>query len=185
MIKIADFAQKLKSPKAIMPLAALIIVLLLSLIWSGSQEKADIKGAEQLWQTAENIRKAFRLKPNYWGLNTALVLKDKLGADMPHKDGKLYNAWGKEVFVGAQNGDTVMPGQKDFYIIYDNLSKDECVLAISFMPDNQQSLGLLGLVVESALKTEFVWGGENALPIDKKAATQACGDNSKVLWHFE
>ncbi len=186
MNQLLEILRKINKKTAVATGTALLAVLLLIGFYGCRREnKIYQAAAAEVWQNAETIRAFYRSKPNYWGLNGATAIKNNLTVSWKKQKGKLYNLLNKEVFIGNSAGETVMPGGKDFNIIYSDLSREECREIAAYHPSEQQSLGLRGMIIESALTTEFDWRGKNKLPVSQDAADQACGKTSRIIWNFE
>ena len=145
------------------------------------------KAAEQVPQLAADIRQKFQMRSDYRGLNTQEVLNLKAApAEMLAGNG-LMNALELPVLVGSgAEGTTLMPGARNFDIIYTGLDKSECagVAAYNIGEKNRLGLNYITLITEDFEKT-YSWGGENALPISPAEAKKACGRQNILIFGYE
>ena len=143
--------------------------------------------ARQTAELADNIRRHYSQKPGYWGLNTASVLKDGIAPQGMTTEGKLLNALGLPVSVGAGfEGGIIMPGIRSFDIAFAGLSAAECRELAVYSFSDRQNLGLISVSIKNNSRTEtFSWGGENPLPVNPDRAKALCRKGGGVLWRFE
>lgn len=164
-------------------------VLVFAFIWHiAMAPNTKIAEAQQnMFALTENIRNFYKKRPDYWGLSTQSALKNGLIPQMMLKDSKIYSAVGQNILIGSDEaGSVVMPGMRSFYIIYDGVSKKDCVDMVSYPISEQNKLGLLGIIIKNNKEeVVFQWGGENSLPIKKDKATKICRNKSIILWNFE
>lgn len=165
-------------------ITAAIIIMLAWIIRPNPQIEQT---ANQLAQTANNIRLYYQTKPGYWGLSNEIVIRNNLEANGMLIDGKLQNAFGKPVIIGQDtDGSVVMPGTRNFVITFPNLNKSECTTMAAFRLNERDSLSLLQMVIiKENQRYEFNWGGQNPLPITKTEAAKYCGRTNTVAWSFE
>lgn len=164
-------------------------VLVFAFIWHiAMAPNTKIAEAQQnMFALTENIRNFYKKRPDYWGLSTQSALKNGLFPQMMLKESKIYSAVGQNILIGSDEaGSVVMPGMRSFYIIYDGVSKKDCVDMVSYPISEQNKLGLLGVIIKNNKEeVVFQWGGENSLPIKKDKATKICRNKSIILWNFE
>ena len=142
---------------------------------------------QELSVLVKNIRNHYKVRPDYWGLNTSNAIKNNLvPVDMQHDD-KIISAIGREIILGQDvNGNMVMPGQRNFMITIPNLSKAACIEMISRPFSQEEHLGLLKVSLLAADNLqEFEWGGKLSLPIEKKTAKEFCKNQNTISWIFE
>lgn len=141
----------------------------------------------ELFSYAELARKAFKNKPDYWGLDSKLLIEKNL--INKSKEGKIINSFGKEVTIGNDfEGYKIMPGSKTFDVAYLGLDHKACVDLITYELQDKQKLSLISVKIRAEGKTtEFGWGGENKLPISTNSAKKVCNieGNVDILWTFE
>ena len=145
------------------------------------------KAAEQVPQLAASIRQKFQMRSDYRGLNTQEVLKLKAAPTEMFAGNGLMNALGLPILVGSgAEGTTLMPGARNFDIIYTGLDKSECagVAAYNIGEKNRLGLNYVTLITEDFEKT-YSWGGENALPISPAEAKKACGRQNILIFGYE
>lgn len=159
--------------------AAAVLFILFNAI-----NKPAVEAAGQVSLLTENVRKFYQNRPDGWGISSESAVKNKIVPKAMMKDGKIVNALGKEVLLGAdENGNMVMPGMRSFAVVYKGLSYRECVIAAEKSLTENMPLVLNDLVVRHKDKsTEFIWGGENALPVSASAAKKACGKQNMLIW---
>ena len=164
---------------------ALAIVLLISLIFMCytllHNPYKEIH--EQIFRTAENIRKYYADRPGYWKLSTQTAIDDRLVAGnlAKHKEFEL------KIGIG-ENGETAMPSDSAFDIVLSGLNKASCIGLSESKISNTGQLALQKItIINEGGNTEFTWGDENhPLPIAKYSVRNTCGptDNT-VLWTFQ
>lgn len=165
----------------------LLLVLVIIMLLQPGQKKHFQTAHQELTELAGNIREHYKVRPDYWGLDTASALKNKLvPVSMLHHD-KVISAIGREVILGQDaDGNMVMPGQRNFMITIPNLSKTACVAMLSHPFKKEEHLGLLKIMLAVSDKTEtFEWGGSNPLPITPKTAEDFCKNKNNISWIFE
>lgn len=158
---------------------AAVLFILFNLI-----NKPAVEAAGQVSLLTENVRKFYQNRPDGWGISSESAVKNNIVPKAMLKDGKIINALGKEVLLGAdENGNMVMPGMRSFAVVYKGLSYRECIIAAEKSLTENVQLVLNDLIVRHKDKsTEFIWGGENALPISASAAKKACGKQNTLIW---
>lgn len=137
---------------------------------------------EQIFNTAENIRKYYSDRPGYWKLSTQSAIDDRLVAD------ELLSQNDFELKIGiGENGDMVMPSDADFDITLKKLNKSSCIGLVEAPTSKAEQLGLQKItVINKEGVTEFTWGDEDhPLPVAKYRARKTCKpvDNT-VIWTF-
>ena len=122
---------------------ALLIVWGISVLLFSEKYIGTDKAAAEVQQLAENIRRFYQNRPDFWGLNTQAVLDKQIAPRAMSKSGRLMNFFGKEVVVGSGiEGMMLMPGSRNFDIVYKNLNKQECVEMASFRFEEKFWLGV-------------------------------------------
>lgn len=168
--------------------AGVLLLFLVTLMLLQPGQKKHFQTAHQeLTELAGNIREHYKVRPDYWGLDTTSALKNKLVPAAMLHHGKIISAIGREVILGQDaEGSMVMPGQRNFTITIPNLSKTACVAMLSHPFKKEEHLGLLKIMLEASDNTEmFEWGGTNSLPITKKTAEDFCKNKNNISWTFE
>ncbi|MBO5442938.1 MAG: hypothetical protein J6A33_04035 [Alphaproteobacteria bacterium] len=167
--------------------AGLLFLIIGGIVWVSRPNPKIILAAKEVMSVAEEIRKFYRNRPGYWGLNTESVLKNNLLPASFIQNGKTVNALGKNILIGqGAEGNLVMPGARSFDIVFADLDKKECEQLAEFQFTENQSLGLLSItIINNGQQTEFSWGGENKLPITAENARRYCGKQTSLLWTFE
>lgn len=163
--------------------AVLFVVLLIS--FPDVDKNAKLT-ANQLISLADNIRNHYKIKPNYWGLNTAYALENNIIPASMLRNGKIINELGQPVLIGfGKNGDTVMPGVRGFDIIFENVNKKACMLLMSHSFDNEQKLALNNITLLNSQEVAFSWSGEYVFPLSLLEARKMCENKNKIIWSFE
>ena len=167
-------------------LALLVLIVLINLLMDTANKKIVLAQNDMII-LAENIRKQYTKKPDYWGLSTQSIIQNGIVPKSMLRNDKLFSSIAKETLVGADvDGNMVMPGTRSFYIIYKGLSQKNCVDMASYPMSEQNKLGLLSVtIVNEQNEVVFQWGGEYSLPIDKASAAKICRNNNIILWNFE
>lgn len=167
--------------------AGLLFLIIGGIVWVSRPNPKITLAAKEVMSVAEEIRKFYRNRPGYWGLNTESVLKNNLLPASFIQNGKPVNALGKNILIGqGAEGNLVMPGARSFDIVFADLDKKECEQLAEFQFTENQSLGLLSItIINNGQQTEFSWGGENKLPITTENARRYCGKQTSLLWTFE
>ena len=104
------------------------------------------------------------------------------------KNGKLVGFFDNPVLVG--NGPyamVLMPGARNFDIIYKDLDKKQCVAVATSKLKQDIWLGVVGVsIVNKDKQQRFDWDNkEYSLPIKTEQAKKICSTGSMVIWHFE
>ena len=163
-----------------------VSVLTLILLLSGKQTHFNT-AHQELSVLADNVRNYYKIRPDYWGLDTANAVKNHLIPEEMLHNGKVISAIGREIVLGQDaEGNMVMPGMRYFALSMHNLSKSACVAMISQPFSQEDHWGLLRIVLVTPDKTQiFEWGGNPNLPVSKKDAKQFCQNKNIVSWIFE
>lgn len=192
MIKKAQMTELWKKivaiDKLIWAMIMVAFVVLAALIyWTSRPNQKIVVAANQVVSLAEEIRKHYHNRPDYWRLNTEMVIKENIvPQDMRFGD-KIKNALDDNVLVGIDfDGAMIMPGSRSFVIVYKNLSKKDCMILASYVYSEEQNLGLLSITIKNSdSESKFTWGGENKLPVSDNSAKAYCDKNSELSWEFE
>lgn len=88
-----------------------------------SPNKKVEEAALQVEEIARLVRQNYASRVDYWGLSTQSAIDNNMLTNLSYDDGKLINALGKPVKIGSgENGDTVMPGERSFDVVYSGLN---------------------------------------------------------------
>lgn len=154
-----------------------------------SQEVSGVKeAAAQVEQLAVNIRRHYQNRPDYWGLGTQTVIDKKIAPRQMLQNGHLVGFMGNPVLVGlGADGTILMPGSRNFDIIYKDLSAKQCVALASYKFEQKFWLGVTGITIINAKQTQdFSWDSEAyKLPVIKSLAKEFCHGNATIIWHFD
>ena len=135
---------------------------------------------------AGNIRRLYQNRPDYWGLNTHMVLDKKIYPNKMGENGKLISVLGNEILVGdGVSGNVLMPGSRNFDITYLGLTKKQCIQLVSYKFDQSFWLMVMGLTLAyKDTQQMFTWDDpEYKLPVSKANAKKFCKDGSAIVWH--
>ncbi|MDR1693600.1 MAG: hypothetical protein LBR70_00180 [Lactobacillaceae bacterium] len=169
-------------------IAAAVSVFIIAIVILGiflmKPNKSSLAKLE-LENLVSSIRNSYKNSPGYWGLDTKYVINNGLARDAA--DGKIVNIYGKTTLAGYDfAATTLMPGSKTFDIIYEGLTKEECISLSSIELSDEQKLSLISVFIKSGdIVSEFGWGEENKLPISVNIAKRFCKNNNDILWRFE
>ena len=163
-----------------------IVALCAVLFFCFSSSDSNVYAAQkQLLTLTDNIRNAYRNKPDAWGLNTFSAIKNNIVPQNMLKDGQIINALAKEILIGADvNGNTVMPGSRNFDIIYKNLNYDECVALAQFDFDEKNLLGVASVSIINKNIYLFDWTENNSLPLSKDICQKSCSEKNDIIWYM-
>lgn len=177
------FADLMKNKKGYgIIIAAVVLCLVLLFFFYSSDDKIKM-AQDEVMILSENIRKAYRTKPDAWGLNSFSAVKNNIVPQNMVKNGQIINALGKETLIGADlSGNTVMPGSRNFAIIYKNLSYDECVDMAQFDFDEKNLLGVAAISIVNKNSYLFDWTQNNSLPLSKDICQKSCSEKNDIIW---
>ena len=176
-------AKKIKY--AFVTVFVLVIILIIAMLTSGPS-KRFVNAINQMIDLSENIRSYYQNRPGYWGLNTNIVINNKIAPAGMIADGKLSSQF-DEVLVGfGIDGEIIMPGAKTFDIVYKGLNRIDCINMVGYKFKDEQYLGMVGIkVLNPEGETNFAWGTVNNIPVSKSQANKICSKENIVMWSFE
>lgn len=170
-------------------IACCLLLLCLStfFVWPKS-DKIYIGAAQELSDLIANIRKHFQHRPDFWGLNTQMVLDKKLCPHTMLQNGVLLSALGNQVLIGrGKEAEIIMPAAKSFDVVYKNLTKKQCegLLLAEYNP--KFWLGVNGLsIITKQKETKFSWtDDERRLPPNTTSVKEFCDNSATIIWHNE
>ncbi len=170
-------------------LIAVMVAVVGFIVWGYITPGKKIEeAARQIEEIAREVRQSFVNQIDYWGLSTKNAVAKNILTILSYDDNKLINALGKPVQIGSgENGGIVMPGERSFDVVYDDLSMGECVALATYHFERPEELGLLQItIINEDGSQSFSWGEENyKLPISRQEAKRFCRNVSKVLWTLE
>ena len=136
----------------------------------------------QIFEIAHKVNNYYREKPNYWKLSTESAEQDNLLGTI-RKD---YAKYDFSIGKGAE-GDVVLPNDVSFDIALKHLSKSACISLSEYKIEEKQRLSLLKIAIVTKDKTtEFSWGEDPKLPVEKYAARNVCGAaENTLIWTFQ
>lgn len=183
-------AELKKYNKVIGAAAGIILLGWVILVFIFSQQDSGVKeAASEIEQLAANIRRYYQNRPDYWGLNTQMVLDKNISPNRMRIHNVLTGYFENSVLVGnGINGEMLMPGSRNFDIVYKGLNKNQCIGLASFRFDQKFWLGVTGvsIVNNKGQQQLFSWNDEiNQLPVQKAQAKALCGKENTIIWHCE
>lgn len=187
---IKRFWEAVRKSKLIIILSCMIVVIvLMMMIMLKQRDIGAYEAGLQIEQLANMVRGHYKMRPDYWGLNTNEVIKNKLyPEDMTINGDKLLGYFGNPVEIGMDtNGLTIMPTVREFSITYRDLTKAQCTALASDRFRRSFWLGIkeIGITNNNSSYT-FGWDDkESVLPLDKRKAADLCSNGSNVLFRFE
>lgn len=188
-IQIRELQKKIVAiDKLVWVITVMIVVALATLIyWTTRPNQQIVVAANQVVSLAEEVRRHYHNRPDYWRLNSDMAIKENVVPQAMRSDNKIKNALNGEVLIGTGfDGAMIMPGTRSFEIIYKNLTKKDCEALAVYAYNAEQNLGLLSVMIRNGNEeSTFTWGGENKLPISENKAKSCCGKNSELSWEFE
>lgn len=176
---------------AILGLGLIIVVLLLILIFAGRQKNIGaIEAGRQIVALTDNIRNHYKARPDFWGLCTDYIIKERFfPSGMKIVGNNLIGYFDNPVKVGAdENGTPVMPTAKNFVISYQGLNQNQCIALASQNYEQKFWLSVASLVIKNNDGSKkFEWGNQEfGLPLTKKTAKRFCSKNNNlVTFSFE
>lgn len=191
LIKLAKrLWNRVKKGKFILILVCIVVVMVLMILLVLKQRNIGAREAGiQIEQLADSIRNRYKSRPDYWGLSTTEVIKNKTYPDdMAVVNGILLGYFGNSVEVGMDfYGTPVMPTMRDFIITYRNLTKEQCSALASDRFRRSFWLGIKNVAIVTSNSVHyFGWDRrESGLPIDKNKANELCANGGSVSFKFE
>lgn len=167
--------------KIIIPL---FIILFGYFACSYNQRKINLN-IDNIFNIANDIRLSYSDKPDYWGLSTDFVIKNKLIDSKFINKNRIYLDKDKEIFVGyGINSSPVLPLQKSFDIVLKNLNKAECISYLEVNITQQNQVNLSKISVINSNQYIFNWGDKTySLPVEKYTGKDVCSDeNNAIIW---
>ena len=166
----------------------IILISVLGGIWFKSPSVHAQKAAQEVFLLADKIRDFYRIKPNYWGLDTSFALENNIFPSDMVQDETAQNALGSSVLVGSGfTGEALYPGSQGFDIVYTELGRVPCIFLLSYPFSKEQTLSLsqISLLNDLGDNITFTWGGDFPLMPDAQTAKKFCSKSNSILWHFE
>jgi len=151
-------------------------------------QRAVLTDVSQIFSLSDEIRTYYVDKPDYWGLDTASLIKNHIIPRRHVHKKKIILSSGKQILVGnGINAEPVMPMAQTFDIVLPNLNKAQCISYAEAPLNNENSLKLYSLeIVNSAGSYLFEWGGKRSLPISKYSTKDLCLDrNNTLIWSIK
>ena len=171
--------------------AVIVFALALSLlaIVRGQQNVGAFEAGNQVIALAKNICDTYKMRPDFWGLSTQEVIRQKLyPASMRVEGDKLKGYFANNVEIGAnEDGVAVMPSMRSFVIAYNDLNKKQCIALASHQFEHDFWLSVSELVIKNNKSEQiFSWSNEEfALPAKRNNVVDVCDDVNKVIFRFE
>ena len=169
----------------------LVIVALLFVLLIDEQKDVGAKEAgTELSTLAQNIRRYYKIRPDFWGLSTQEVVKKNIyPSAMVTESENLYGYFGTLTTIGAdENGTPIMPTGRQFAVAYHNLTKPQCIGLGAYKFAQEFWLGVKKVSVITEKQTyDFDWGNNDfKLPLEKSQLKGACAPrNNTLVFYFE
>lgn len=137
---------------------------------------------DRIFEIANKVNNYYREKPNYWKLSTDTAATDNLIGDIKNK----YPEYDFSIGQGI-TGEISMPSDVSFDIALKHLSKSACISLSEYKIPEEKRLPLVKIAILADGKTtEFSWGAEPKLPVEKYAARNICSaKENTVVWTFQ
>lgn len=138
---------------------------------------------DDIFNISDDIRSFFADKPDYWGLDTDFVIKNKIISPAFIKQNRLLLRHGTEIKIGnGKDAETVMPSSQSFDVVMLNLTRKQCISYAEAVLTDAQLLKLdkIDIINQNAIYS-FEWGGDKKLPIAINAAHDICLDGFNTL----
>ena len=183
LLSLLSFLSKNKN-LAIKILIPLLIFLLGYYSCSHSQRIVH-KDIQDIFVISDEIRAFYSDKPDYWGLNTDFVIKNKVVSSDFIRRNNLLSSNGTALQIGkGDSAETIMPSTDTFDVILKNLTKAQCISYTEAKLSAEQLLKIENIsIVNSKGSFTFEWGGKYKLPISDYATKDICQDKSNtIIW---
>lgn len=177
-------AQKSNIIKILIP----FLIIITGYYACSSSHKTTSADLHDIFAISDDIRSSYADKPDYWGLSTESVIKNKVISSTFIRQNKLILSHGMEIQIGnGEQAEIVMPSSQNFDIILKNLTKAQCISYAESSLTEEQLLKLEKIDIINQLGSySFEWGGERRLPIQKYITNDLCIDGSNTLiWTFK
>lgn len=166
----------------------LFIFIIGVLFFTNSQSRAN-KTIADVFHISDNIRQFYIGKPNFWGLNTQTVVKEKIIDSKYIVNDKIITAKGLAILVGKGfNADTLMFLDNTFDIVINDLDKSNCISLLEADIAKENVVRLREILLKNTNGIfSFRWGDDKySLPVKKYIAKDICSDvNNSLLWSVE
>ena len=150
--KILIFSKDNKN-NILIVIGAIVCALIVTLFVPTSGIDAS-KEAQQLQSLSSNIRKHYRNRPDYWGLDAKAAINMQIVPLDMLKDHQITSIWNTPILIGAApEGNILMPGSRSFDVIYKHLDKKQCV--VYFMNMNKEQTRARFIKIKGLDKTKF------------------------------
>ena len=187
-VAILSFINNL-SLEAICKISIVLFILIIgSLFFTNSQSRAN-RIITDVFYISDNIRQSYIEKPNFWGLNTQKVVKEKIIDSKYIVNDKIITNNGLSILIGRGfQADTLMFLDNTFDIVINDLDKSTCISLIEANITKENIVKLREISLKNTNGVfSFKWGdGKYSLPVKKYIAKDICSDvNNSLLWTVE
>ena len=164
-----------------------LLIVLLGYFGCTYNQRKIASNLISIFDIAKEVRLSYSNKPDYWGLSTEYVIKNKLISHKFINNGKILLEKNKEIFIGSGvDANIILPQQKSFDVVLKDLTKAECIsyLEAYITPENQVNLSKIS--VFNSKEYIFNWGDSvYSLPIKKYIGKDICADvHNSIVWSF-
>ena len=170
--------------------SVVIVAMILVLLISGQRDIGTQEAGHQLNLLAQNIRRYYKTKPDFWGLDTRKVIENKIYPSSMTTEGDVLKGYfGTPTTIGSNlNGAPVMPSGKQFVLAFHDLSRLQCLELGSYKFNSDFWFGVTKMSLSNAGGTqEFEWGSNDfGLPAKKTKLKMLCrSQNNTIAFYFE
>ena len=168
-------------------LVPLLIICLAYHACSASKRiiKQDI---QEIFAVSDEIRAHYADRPDYWGLSSEEVVKQKIIPQKFLKNNTIVLSSGSTIAIGnGADAEVVMPFSQTFDIILKNLNKAQCISYAEMPLSDDDLIKLYSIhIINTSGETVFEWGGKKTLPISRYATKDLCLDNGNtIIWSIK
>ena len=159
-----------------------LVICLVCVFFLKPEKKIDF--SQELKTISASVRKHYQKNIDYRGLETKIIVDDKVLPQTMVRNGKIYSAFKGEILIGRNlKGDAVLPFENFFSVTYLNINRQKCEGLIASTFD--ETSGLTAITVSNEKLYEFTYGGELSLPVSEQKAKEICASKNDVMFTFE
>lgn len=137
---------------------------------------------QQIFEIAARTTNYYRERPGYWNLSTDSAREDGLIKEAENG----LNEYDITIGQGV-DGNLSMPSSQSFDVALKHLSKSACISLLEQELSAEQKLSLIQItVINSDGQTDFSWGSEHKLPIERYTSRDVCAiKENTLMWTFQ
>lgn len=162
-----------------------ILIIIFGIYTCSSSQKDITRNISDIFTIAEDMRSYYADKPDYWGLSTESVLKNRIVQERFIKGNKLVLSGGLNILVGqGLTAETVMPRSQTFDIVAPALTKAQCISYAEYPLTKEQLVNIEQIIIgNDSREISFTWGGEYSLPVQTYKTKDICAEGKNtVIW---